>query len=154
MNHFFRSDEEEIVPSDDYRVEEYERINLFKNAGHEMHKFSVYHYMSTNFTMGLLDAYFLKHLDFNMKFENDLHLNLSLNHPLFKQNLRSEFLQMFAKSIYLKDIASPLLNQSTLPKRKTKSNKSSKTRKNAKKDVKQEEEAAEELTTQKTKITS
>lgn len=77
-------DEEENDDLLDYHVEGYERINLNQGSDHKLHEFSVYHYLSSNFTMSLLDNYFLKNLDVNVKFENDLHLNLSFNHPLFK----------------------------------------------------------------------
>lgn len=67
----------------------------------------VYHYLSSGFTLGLLDSSFLKNLDTSLKFESDLNLNLSFYHPLFKQNLRNELLALYSKQLYIREFSVP-----------------------------------------------
>lgn len=107
-----------VEPSE-LEFDQYDTMRLSKASDSSPHQMSVYHYLSSNFTLGILDSFFLKNLDTNLKFESDLNLNLSFYHPLFKQNLRNELLRVYAKQLNLREASAQHLQKdkvSQIPK--------------------------------------
>jgi hypothetical protein len=54
--------------------------------------------MCNKFKEYLCDEYFLKNIDFNLKYETDLKFNYLFNNPIYKNNLRYEFFSLLSDS--------------------------------------------------------